>query len=196
MNIKELNQHGYAKAYPCYSCTLKELVEATGEDEFSLIKSLVDGRECHEFEKFGCMKPIVPKCLAMVNIKSANGKAEAARVLLDENHFADIPKDVLYNGKAMRADENRFRDFRKCIEDSGRDFMFGEFIGKGINWQYNCYVLPDKDFGEGLPIMIIYGNPKQNVGLWYIGSDNGRLMFMSSAVNVPSLQRKLLRQSR
>lgn len=181
---------GEIQAYPTYYCNKEDLLKETGMTEEELEKVLSQGRDMRDYEKLDCMCPIVPKCLSMINMKTANGRAQAASLLLSDENYDRIPNEILMRDRKVRFDPQRFYDYSKYMDNEGRDFTFGEIFGSPNNWALNCYVkVPVEGISmiRELPVMMLYNNPRNSVKLWYIGEENGKLLFMYSTNNVPSI---------
>lgn len=190
-----------AVAYPSFYCEkamfekeLKknpELMEELGEN---YIETLNKGFDCTKLEKLSCMKPIIPSCLYLVDVKSDAGKREAAKILLNGDKYNRIPKDVLTDNGSIRIDLERFTDFLRVMEERGVDYSFGELFGDSSCWSYNCYVrwgsTEEDDYGE-LPVIMVYYGVKEPVKMWYIGTeDDGLMYFMYSTVNIQNILNK------
>lgn len=181
---------GTIQAYPTYYCEKESLMKEMGMSEEELMKKLNSGADMTGIEQKSCVRPIIPKCLRMVNTKNASGRVEAASLLLSESNYERLPDDVLLRDKKVRFDPQRFRDYSNFLDSSKRDFVFGEIFGAPNNWAFNCYVkvpVEGIDMKRELPVMMLYNNPKVHVGLWYIGEENGKLLFMHSTNNVTSI---------
>lgn len=193
-----------AVAYPTYRCSKKEFVrELEGMPELKdklgkdFIRALNNGFDCKVLEGMKCMKPITPKCLAMINVKTLSGKQQAARVLLDTAHAkgAKIPGSILYTEKGtVRLDNKRFTEFSNFIDSVGTDLALGELFGKPNNWSWYCYVKEEgyirgKEDTE-LPIINIFSSPNIPVGLYYVGDEGSDMIFMHSNVNLSRVLNK------
>lgn len=181
---------GSIQAYPTYYCNKEDLIAELGVSEESLMKDLNSGRDMTGMEQRKCMHPIIPKCLAMINMKSKAGRVQAASVLLEEEKYERIPNEILMRDHKLRFDPQRFREYSKFMDSNNRDFVFGEIFGAPNNWAFNCYVkvpIEGVEMDMELPVMMLYNNPNVRVGLWYIGEENGKLLFMHSTNNVPSI---------
>lgn len=181
-----ISNHENARAYPCYYGSLERLANVLGKDKQDTIKQLSCSlRDESQLLDIGVLTPVLPSCLSMVDIRTDSGKKEAADILLSHQSMR-LPREILYRNGMMRVDLNRFRDFKKYMEERNTDFIFGELNGTENNWVYNCYVSPkDSVFTDELPVITIYGSSKLQVGLWYVGYEGDLVMFMSSAINIP-----------
>lgn len=193
-----------AIAYPTYRCSREEFEkELEGMPELkakfgkNYIKAFNKGFDCRELEGMSCMKPIIPKCLTMLNMKTLSGKQQAARVLLDTAHAkgAKIPGSILYTEKGtVRVDNKRFTEFSNFIDSVGTDLALGELFGKPHNWSWYCYV-KEESYVRGredteLPIINIFSSPEIPVGLYYVGDEGKDMIFMHSNVNLSRVLNK------
>lgn len=193
-----------AIAYPTYRCSREDFQkELEGMPELksklgkNYIKAFNKGFDCRVFENMRCMKPIVPKCLTMLNVKTLSGKQQAARVLLDTAHAkgAKIPGNILYTEKGtVRIDNKRFTEFSNFIDSVGTDLALGELFGKPHNWSWYCYVKEDGYIRGSedteLPIINIFSSPSISVGLYYVGDEGEDMIFMHSNINLSKMLNK------
>lgn len=193
-----------AIAYPTYRCSKKEFEKEL--EGMSDIRSLLGkdymlalsrGFNCSALEGMSCMRPILPKCLSMVNVKTLNGKQQAAMVLLDianEKNYK-IPGSILYtNTGTVRLDNKRFIEFANYIDTLNVDFALGELFGQPNNWSWYCYV-KDADYVRGiedteLPTISIFSSPNIPVGLYYVGDEGDNMVFMYSNINLSKMLNK------
>lgn len=189
-----------ALMYPTYKCNVKDfgkelssnitLYKKFGGKDF--LETLEGGIDCSELESMKCMKPILPKCLSLVNIKAVEGKRQAARVLINTNDLKVIPNSILYNSKGeLRVDNERFKEFYDYIKEHDTDWYLGEvFASNPDTWMWNCYVIDESLAGSEvveLPIMVAYSPEITDVKLWFVGNEGDTLFFMFSNVNLPKM---------
>lgn len=181
---------GTIRAYPTYYCEKSRLIEELGKHEKEVMEMLEAERDLTGLEKLNCMIPIIPRCLSMINMKTDAGRVEAAEILLSSDNYSRIPDDILLDGKKVRFDPQRFHDYSRYMSKEGKDFIFGEIFGSPAAWAYNCYVktpVEGIEMERELPVMMLYNNPNVRVGLWFVGEEDGKLLFMYSTSNVPSM---------
>lgn len=186
-------------ACPTYKCKCSEfenelkenidLYEKFGKENY--LMHFNSGADCTELENMKCMIPILPKCLAFVNIKTKEGKHVAADLLMREKVRLCIPREVLLNSNGtIRTDLRRFKDFNNFMNINGSDYAFGELFGTAERWSWNCYVqdislVNNKDVE--LPLITICSSMELSPRLWYIGREGEDLMFMYSTVKVSEM---------
>lgn len=181
---------GSIEVFPTYYCRTEDLMEATGMGREELLEDLESGSDCTKLLRYSVLQPIVPRCLTLINFKTSAGRSEAAEILLDQEKYDRLPDELLKRG----FDPKRFREYSQYMDKEGRDYVFGEIFGTPDKWAFNCYVkVPVEGISmeRELPVMMVYNNPAGAVKLWYIGEENGKMLFMHSTVNIPNVSAQI-----
>lgn len=199
---KVLSNISNALMYPTYKCNVSDFERELSGDltlykKFggkNFLEVLEGGADCSELEIMKCMKPILPKCLSLVNIKTIEGKRQAARMLISTDKPKVIPNSILYNPNgSIRVDSKRFKEFYDFIKQNNTDWYLGEiFARNSMTWMWNCYVVDESLAGSDvveLPIMVAYSSEKAGAKLWFVGNEGDTLFFMFSNVNLPQMLR-------
>lgn len=189
-----------AVMYPTYKCSVSSFEKELRGDlqlykEFGgkdYLDKLDGGIDCSKLESMHCMRPILPKCLSLLNIKTLEGKRQAAKMLLNVTGSNVIPNNVLYNPNGtIRVDTERFKEFYEYIKSKGMDWHLGEvFVRNSHNWMWNCYVV-DEELASSevveLPIMVAYPNENCGVKMRFIGCEGDTMYFMFSNIDLPGI---------